>query len=198
MVITKEKPFLIIDSKLQEIIRANLADLVVYTRKAPIDSCELFTSLHENFKNKLYVLREFDNSQKDRTLNRCSLYGKAFTPEKFKLGAPTPGRENDCNGPHFFLETILPELNDPIQNQPIDSHDVDKFDSMFEQSDSPKCTSSVPASIYQSLPDDTIEKIIEHESEIASTSSCSALNLAANSGNIADEADRIRDYLAIH
>lgn len=193
LVITQEKAFLYINDNIQELIKENLIDLVVYTRKAPFETCEFFTRLHENFINKHYVLREFDNNKKnkDRSLNRCADDGKAFTPERFKLGSPTPGRENDCSGIHFFLEQILPEINDPVQNVVTVPDDVDEFDFTFEQTDSPKCTSSDHASVYENLPDDKIEEVIEHQSQIASTSSCTAINLPVNSGNVADEADRM-------
>lgn len=125
LALNQKKPFLNIDSDLQHLIKTNLVDLVVYARKAPFEDCELFTNLHEDYANKLYILREFDNSKKDRTLNRCSFSGKAFTPEKFKLGSPTPGTENDCKGTHFFIEQILPELTNPIQNKAFDSDNVD-------------------------------------------------------------------------
>lgn len=192
-VLTQKQVFLNIDSNLQEIIRENLVDLVVYTKKSSFDNCKLFTTLHQDYANKLYILREFDNSKKDRTLNRCSLDGKSFTPEKFKLGSPTPGADNDCTGPHFFIETILPEIMNPTQSKPFDSDNMEEIDFTLEQSESPKCTASFDASMYASISDDEIEERIQQETEIATRSSCTALNLGANSGNIADEVDRIRE-----
>lgn len=105
LVITQEKAFLNINDNIQELIKENLIDLVVYTRKAPFETCEFFTRLHENFINKHYA--------------------------------------------------------------------------------------SDHASVYENLPDDKIEEVIEHQSQIASTSSCTAINLPVNSGNVADEADRM-------
>lgn len=99
-VLTQKKPFLNMNDDLQEIIRANLIDLIVYAKKAPIESCELFSRLHLNFEHKAHILREFDNVKVDRTLNRCSIDENAFSPEKFKLGRPTPGEDNDYSGIH--------------------------------------------------------------------------------------------------
>lgn len=64
---------------------------------------------------KKNTLREFTFREgNDFSLNNCSLENDGFIPEKFKLGRPTPGLENDCSGMNFFLEDriqhILPNI----------------------------------------------------------------------------------------
>lgn len=43
---------------------------------------------------------------------------------------------------------------------------------------------------YKDLYDDAIEEYIEQQSTIAAESSCTAMNLGANSGNIANDLDQ--------
>lgn len=151
-----------------------------------------YTNLYNDYANKEYILREFDNNKgigKDRTLNRCSLDGNAFTPEKFKLGIPTPGNENDCSGPHFFLEQFLAEIAAPIQQKAFDSDNLDQIDESLLQSNAPQCTASVDSSAFE-ISDYVIEEEIQRESIVTAQSSCSTLNLGANTGNVAAELDR--------
>lgn len=159
-----KKPFVIINSEITELIKSNLVDLVVYRTKAPYDNCQLFINLYNDYANKEYILREFDNNKgnrNDRTLNRCAFDGNAFAPEKFKLGSPTPGNANECSGPNFFFEQILSEIATPIQQKAFDSDNLDEIDQLLEQIDGPHCTASFDALTYQSLSDDVIEEVIQ-------------------------------------
>lgn len=189
LVINAKKPFIAINSDILELIKSNLIDLIVYGTKSSHDNCEIFTNLYNEYATKEYVLREFDNKNSDRTLNRCALDGNAFSPEKFKLGSPTPGGINDCNGPHFFLNQLLLAKATPVQQDAHDLNNIDDIDELHEQSNSPQCTTS--SSTYQSLSDDTIEETLAEEIASAAKSSCTVLNLGANAGNIADEVDRV-------
>lgn len=112
--INSKKPFININSEILEIIKSNLVDFIVYASKSPYDNCKLFTDLYSEYAKKEYILREFGNSKgsgKDRTLNRFALDGIAFSPDKYKIGTPTPGKENDCNGKQFFfLDQFLAEI----------------------------------------------------------------------------------------
>lgn len=171
-VLDTKTPTIIINEKLQEIIKTNLVDFIVYTRKEPYDNCDIFTSLYDDYANKEYILREFDNQKEptiDRTLNRCAFGKDTFIPEKFKLGLATPGKENDCTGINFFIENHFTE------NINFDAEDAD---------------ACVVADAYENISDDTIEKEIIKETEAASINKCSDLNLGSNDGNIADEIDR--------
>lgn len=181
LILNSKKPFINIDSDIEKVIKENLVDLVVYGGKVPFEKCALFSNLCNDYADKNYILREFDNN-KDRTLNRCSFDGIPFSPDKFKLGSPTPGGENDCTGGHFVLEQYLAVATSP--------NSIEAFDADNDM-DMDHCTATFDASIYQNIDDDTIEKFIEEESLVASKSSCSALDLGANSGNIANEADYV-------
>lgn len=194
IVLTEKNTFINIDEKMQELIKSNLVDLVVYARKAPYDNCRIFTKMIDEYINKDYILREFDNNQKsgiDRSLNRCSFDDTSFIPEKFKLGAPTPGEENDCTGAHFLLEKHLPVLTNMQFNKAFDDDNTDNIDEISEMNDSPQCSASIDASTFENIPDDAIEKEIVKETEAASINQCSALNLGTDSGNLADELDRM-------
>lgn len=190
-VINLKKPFIIINSDIQELIKKNLVDFIVYGTKSPYDNCQLFTNLCTEYVNKEYILREFDNNKgNDRTLNRCSFDRNAFRPDKFKLGSATPGKENDCSGPHFFLEQFLSAIAMPVQQEILNSDNFDEINQSLEQINVPQCTASVDSSTYQSISDDKIEEVIQHETIAAAGSSCTTVNLGANAGNIAFELDR--------
>lgn len=118
LTLSKNKPYIIIDDTIKELIQKNLVDMVVYGRKAPYDNCALFTDLYNEYTNMEYILREFDNNQEglDRTLNRCAVDGtNGFVPDHFKLGAPTPGAINDCTGQNFIIERHLPIISNPLE-----------------------------------------------------------------------------------
>lgn len=186
-----KRPFITIDSEMEVLIKSNLVDLLVYGRKAPYDTCEIFTNLHEDYTNKDYILREFDNSGTDRTLNRCSFDRSAFVPEKFKLGVPSPGAENDCSGPNFFIEPHLPVLSQSLQTKAFDEDNIEEINTMLERNDTSQCYSASDPSSYYTIPVDQIESKIREESEISEKAGCSILNLGSDDGNIADEIDRI-------
>lgn len=175
IVLSAKKPYIIIDEKLQELIKTNLVDFIVYARKEPYDICNIFTGLYDEYAKKEYILREFDNQKEptiDRTLNRCVFGRNAFVPEKFKLGSATPGKENDCSGINFFLEKHFSELG----NINFDDDNAD---------------ACIVATAYENVSDDAIEAEIAKEIDVASVNQCSALNLGPDDGNIADELDRM-------
>lgn len=106
----------------------------MYGRKAPYDNCEIFTNLYDEYTDKDYILKEFDNTKVgeiDLTLNRCSFDRSTFIPEKFKLGIPTPGTENDCSGPNFFLEPHLPVLSHSLRTKAFDEDNIERIDLML-------------------------------------------------------------------
>lgn len=187
LVLNNKNPFIAINNEIQDLIKSNLVDMMVYGKRATYDSCELFTNLWSEYANKQYVIREFDNAAKDdRTLNRCAFDRLPFVPEKFKLGAASPGKENDCTGTTFFLENYMSEMIQPGTIEAFDSNDIAD---VFTQDDSPRCSASVHASAYESIPDGVIERTIEREIDDATRSSCTSLNLGVNVGNIAQDVD---------
>lgn len=193
LVISEKTQYIPINSTIEELIRTNLVDMVVYGRKAPYDNCEIFTNLCNQYATKDYVLREFDceKTEIDRTLNRCSLDKSTFVPEKFKLGSPTPGQENDCSGPNFLLETYLAEISDPLQSKAFDDENIDQINEILEKNDTSQCYASTDASTYYSIPEQKIEDKINEETGISQDSGCSTLNLGSDDGNVADNLDRI-------
>lgn len=189
LVLTQKKPAIKIDQDIKDLIKNTLVDLVVYGRKAPYDDCALFTYLRNDYAQKEYVLREFDNSAGsgiDRTLNRCSLDSSAFVPEKFKLGIASPGAENDCSGSAFFLESYLARLSDPLRGEPVDSNNEYSTAEMCDT----QCSSADSVSTYQTVSESLVNDIIDNDRAVAGNNQCSASNLAATEGNIADEIDR--------
>lgn len=78
LVLNKKKPYLSVNSEILELIKSNLVDMIVYGQKAPFEKCDVFSNLCNDYGNKEYVLREFDNTVKgiDRSLNRCALCQK--------------------------------------------------------------------------------------------------------------------------
>lgn len=105
----KNKNSIPLDDQLIEFLKENLIDLVIYSEKFGPDKCNIFEVLHAPFAQKKHVLREFDLKQ-DLSLNRCTIETDGFIPEKFKLGKPTPGTENDCAGSHFILHDRLQQM----------------------------------------------------------------------------------------
>lgn len=103
-------------------------DLVVYGRRAPSDSCGLFLDLYPDFDNRRYALREIDSSEsgRDNSISRCTIQTDGFLPEKFKLGKPTPGAENDCSGTHFIWEEHLRSTSSDSQRFGSDEPDIER------------------------------------------------------------------------
>lgn len=99
----KNKNTIIIDEKLNVFLKNNLIDLLVYSEKCDRDRCNIFEELQPAFAKKKYTLREF-NFKNDISLNRCTIETDGFIPEKFRIGKPTPGFENDCSGVYFVLK----------------------------------------------------------------------------------------------
>lgn len=69
-----------------------------------------------------------------------------FLPEKFKLGQPTPGAENDCSRPHFILGDHLIEAVPPvISNQDYPSEEIQDETTEAES----QCSSNIDRIDYQ-------------------------------------------------
>lgn len=126
------------------------------------DKCRLFETIDTDFVNKKYTLREFPNNieKADISLNRCAHEGLGFLPEKFKLGNPTPGGENDCMGPNFILGDIIVSIIPPVHTQihGIIEHDYDDLEASC--SDDLDCTSSIQESDFSQITTQGIEKAL--------------------------------------
>lgn len=97
-------------------------------------------------------------------------------PEKFKLGDPTPGRPNDCTGPHFLLEDYIPEnvLSAYIP-------DCDDFEAA-SCSNQPTCTTTISEDYYDDI--DIIEAI-SSANKTSTSDICTSLMLYPDGSNIA-------------
>lgn len=108
-----------IDEELKNIIKSNLQDMIVYGRKNSINRCSIFEDIYEPLKDMAYyMIREINpDGTLDSSLNRCSSSSKAFQCEHFKVGIPTPGKENDCSGSYMILEK---EMSKRFPSKPSD------------------------------------------------------------------------------
>lgn len=107
------QPFLKLNEDLINVIQKNLLDIVVYARRTRFEKCTIYDRLAPALEGRQYTLREYDvesDKENDMSLNRCSLKTDHILPEAFKLGAKTPGAENDCTGFRFIMENYATEL----------------------------------------------------------------------------------------
>lgn len=60
LVINDNKQYIPIDSQIEELIKSNLIDLVVYGRKAPYHYCEIFINLYNEYATKDWQSRQYE------------------------------------------------------------------------------------------------------------------------------------------
>lgn len=183
--LSEKKTYLLIDNVIMDILKKNLVDLVVYGERAACDKCELFEIIHNDFSAKKYTLREFptNKEKKDISLNRCAIEGIGFIPEKFKIGVPTPGKRNDCTGPHFILEEIISNTIPPFNARSISADDHDDINGA-SCSNQLECTSSIDESDYSQITTEGIEQAI-HVANLSSTNDiCTPSFLYPDGGNV--------------
>lgn len=187
--ISKSQVFIQLNEELKNIIKDNLVDLVVYGRRAPYDSCELFLDLYPGYANRKYVLREFDlaKKQRDITLNRCTLETNGFLPEKYKLGDSTPGRENDCTGTHFLLEEHLTSITPGLQDKTYNLEDTEMNEASLFNEDTAQCTSSQITSQYLSSTISAIENVIEERIDADRANVCTLMDLDSDAVSTTSE-----------
>lgn len=175
---------LVIDTKLIDILKKHLVDLVVYSENNACDKCTLFEDIHSDFFGKKYTLREFSTNieKKDITLNRCALESFGFIPEKFKIGLPTPGKPNDCSGPHFILEDNLLSAIPPVLTHSFS----DDYDDLTGASCSaqPECFSSIEPSDYNQITEQGIEQALHNANSSAANNICTPLLLYPDGGEV--------------
>lgn len=189
LTLSQSTPFIKIDKEIKALIQSHLVDMVVYARKAAFDNCELFLDLYADFADRKYVLREIDddNEQIDYTLNRCAVETDGFLPEKFKLGKPTPGEQNDCTGTHFILEDHLLNVTDTLQNTGYDMDDADLNEIMEFEVETAHCSSTQTTSQYLSFQIQNINKEISRKMVGAVSDECTSLDLNPDSAKITNE-----------
>lgn len=107
-------PYLTVTKKLQSLIKSSIVDFVVFGRRTNDERCAIFEEWLPQFVERRYLLRNYDTTTTgDMSLNRCSTETKGFLPYSFRLGTPTPSKENDCSGPAFIMEDQLIDVVDP-------------------------------------------------------------------------------------
>lgn len=182
----KNKNTILINDSLIEYLKVYLVDLVVYSEKHDSDRCNIFEELHAPFAQKKYAIREFSfKDGKDLSLNRCTVETEGFIPEKFKLGNPTPGSDNDCSGSHFIFEDriqeILPSVITSVDIENSDAHNVEIMDD--------SCTTSIRHADYYLATQQSIENYITNANIETERDGCTLQQLYPDSGNLAEEVD---------
>lgn len=177
----KNKNTIVIDDKLKEFLKNNLIDLVCYSEKCDRDRCNIFGELYPAFAQKKYALREFKFKKgTDISLNRCTIESDGFIPEKFKIGKPTPGLENDCSGAYFIFEDRIQQFLPKIIT------DVDISESHESESLDNECSSSIASANYDLVTDERIEEILTIANAESSTSQFTVQQLYPDGGNLAE------------
>lgn len=188
IVLEKNKRYIAINDDIKQILKDHLVDLVVYGRRADYDRCAIFEEIYPQFTNRKYTLREIDRTNGvDYSLNRCSLDSEQFIPEKFKIGVPTPGENNDCTGSHYILEDHIPSLAPSVitHNKYPSDYNIDP-----DPSELPQCSSSLERSEYFLVQEEAIVVDIERENRLAEKDTCTALQLNPEGANTAQEVDQ--------
>lgn len=187
IILNEKTQFLSIDQNLMELLKKYLIDLVVLSVKAQCDECKFIERIYNDFAGKKYILREVQANRvniNDISLNRCTIETAGFLPDSFKLGNPTPGDINDCNGPHFILEQNILEAaeTDQANANIIYTDELDnEFDESCTSENQPTCTSSISRSEYSQTTSHSIAESI-HQLNVSSTAStCTQLMLSPDS-----------------
>lgn len=195
--LTNNQKFLKIDEKITDLLTKYLVDLVVYTGRTCCDKCDFIEKIHSDYSGRKYVLRDLMMNLKnnDVSLNRCAIESTAFLPEMFKLGDPTPGAENDCNGPRFILEELIEEarddrivpycvsddeLEDDCRDRagPVYSSETENSEHICLAQYQPGCSSSIALSDYVQTTSYSIAQTILHQNASAIKDSCTSLLLS--------------------
>ena len=159
-----------IDDELKDLIQKNIKDMIVYGSKGALNKCAFFENLYAPLKNeKFYMLRDINTGEtSDSSLGLCSDQIVPYQFNKFKVGKPTPGNENDCSGSQYFLEEKFAQTFEDNPNQVhsnegnvqeivINDYEVDNI----EQS---VCyASGSQTHLIEAADDDTIERITNEE-----------------------------------
>jgi hypothetical protein len=118
---TKTLKYLQVTPELEELIKNQMHDMIIYSRQSMFQRSNFFERLYSQLSsyNENYDLmipaREWDKiGHEDMSLNRCprSIFDlrKPFIFTQWKLGKRTPADENDCSGAKWILENALPDV----------------------------------------------------------------------------------------
>lgn len=177
--LSKVQPNIKINGEILGELKKYLIDVVVYGENKACEKCNLFEDINEEFDSKKYILREFPTNfaKNDISLNRCTIQSSGFLPEIFKIGNPTPGKINDCNGPHFLLENVIP-VN-------VAHNFADDFDDLEDTSCSKEATCSATIQPRDSGDNNAIEQAIRAANETSIHDTCTSLLLPPDGSNTA-------------
>lgn len=178
-VLSKKQPNIKINDDIFTQLKNYLIDLVVFGDSKACDKCKLFERINDEFALKNYILREFPTNaaKKDISLNRCAVESSGFLPEKFKLGILTPGKSNDCTGPHFMLADFIP-MN-------VNSVYADDFDDSESASCSNQLTCTASTQSVNFDDNDMVEEAIRVANESSTRDVCTSLMLYPDGPNTA-------------
>lgn len=125
---------------------------------------------------KRYVLRDISITT-DFSLNRCAVETSAFVPDKFKLGMPTPGDENDCTGAHYILSEHLDD-QDVVPVNRLNRADYERFGETEDVQNTCTGDNGQGPSTYYATTSQRLDTNIQATISMAGDISCAALNLS--------------------
>ncbi|MCP4485840.1 MAG: hypothetical protein GY820_00715 [Gammaproteobacteria bacterium] len=127
---TQHREIVQVTEPMTKFISDHLHDIVIYSRRSVFNRCTFFSDILRSHADpeadyELRPGREWDRiGHEDLSLNRCPEEGesrKPFVFTRFKLGKPTPGKRNDCSGPHYILEERIPSIGAEAMETPIET-----------------------------------------------------------------------------
>lgn len=92
---------------------------------------------------------------------------------------PTPGRENDCTGPHFLLEEHIFNMLPPVNAHSSSENDLPDESCAIV----PDCTSSIEQLDYSQISSQRIQESIQEANTASTSNICTSLMLDPESGN---------------
>lgn len=184
--LTKQINHIPLQGRVKALVQKHLVDLVVYSKMYDSNRCDIYEELCPEFVNRKYVLREFNAPDKDYTLNRCALESLGFRPEKFKIGRPTPGSDNDCDGAHYIVEDHILDVMPPINTHLQYPADYEQPSVSYE----PCCSTDIERTEYYLHSSDRVLISIQTESAAAQADTCTPHQLNPYGGDIAHQIDR--------
>jgi len=128
---------ILVTKEIELLIKENLVDIALYSRKTLFNSCSLFSNIGQylDATKTIKIASEWDlQKHTDVSVNRCPKPDGEeettfFMFINFKLGVPTPKAINNCECPHFELLINLPTI---LLNTPIETNSHSKVINIAE------------------------------------------------------------------
>ena len=175
----------LVTEELEQIINSYIVDIVIYSRRSEFNRCPILYRLCDvlvaaeemlgpNYCYELLPGAEWDHpGRTELSLNKCpssvSEERSPFAFTQWKLGKPTPHRNNDCDGPHFIIQKYLEEHGKRDIGQPIvdaesgcsgvnvwitDEDDVRNFMDVAAAASTSTSSGDVSACVYEPQPEE--------------------------------------------